>query len=252
MLIVERHQRLLDMLREQRSGQLEPLAEAVGVSVSTVRRDLEALEEQGLIERTHGGAVYRGPRHHSIVFNERMGEQVAQKEAIGAHAAALVQPNTTVLLDGGSTVYYAARQITARPIQVVTCSLSIATLFADDEQVELMLIGGNLYPRSGVMVGPIATRCLHDLHADLLLFSLAGIYEDGCFNQNFAMAEVEQVMIRQAARSVLLMDATKFGRKSLVKVCDVADLEMIVTDPDVSQRWSRQFGDRLVIAAPPA
>lgn len=248
MLIVERQQRLLEILREQKAAQLETLAESLGVSTSTVRRDLEHLEQQGLIERTHGGAVYRGPQRQSIVFAERLNTNVEQKQRIGAAAAALVQPNMTVLLDGGSTVYIAAQQITARPLQVVTNSLLVAQHFADDEQVELMLIGGNLYPRSGVMVGPIATRCLHDLHADLLLFSLAGIYEDGCYNQNLAMAEVEQVMVRQAARSVMLMDASKFGRKSLAKVCEAEQVEQIITDSGVSDRFRRQFGDRLLIA----
>lgn len=248
MLIVERQQRLLEILREQKAAQLETLAESLGVSTSTVRRDLEHLEQQGLIERTHGGAVYRGPQRQSIVFAERLNTNVEQKQRIGTAAAALVQPNMTVLLDGGSTVYIAAQQITARPLQVVTNSLLVAQHFADDEQVELMLIGGNLYPRSGVMVGPIATRCLHDLHADLLLFSLAGIYEDGCYNQNLAMAEVEQVMVRQAARSVMLMDASKFGRKSLAKVCEAEQVEQIITDSGVSDRFRRQFGDRLLIA----
>jgi len=248
MLIVERQQRLLDILRERKAGQLETLAESLSVSVSTVRRDLERLEDQGLVERTHGGAVYRGPQKQSIVFAERLNTNVDRKQAIGRAAAALVQPNMTVLLDGGSTVYLAAQRIAARPLQVVTNSLLVAQHFADDEQVELMLIGGNLYPRSGVMVGPIATRCLHDLHADLLLFSLAGIFDDGCYNQNLAMAEIEQVMMRQAARSVLLMDASKFGRKSLAKVCDVEDVEQVITDAGVSERHRRQFGERLVVA----
>ena len=248
MLIVERQQRLLEILRERKAAQLEALSDAVGVSVSTVRRDLEHLEGQGLVERTHGGAVFRGPHKHSMVFAERLGKNVEQKQAIGRVVAQLVQPNMTVLLDGGSTVYLAAQQITARPLQVVTNSLLVAGHFADDEQVELMLIGGNLYPRSGVMVGPIATRCLHDLHADLLLFSLAGIFEDGCYNQNLAMAEIEQVMMGQAARSLLLMDSSKFGRKSLARVCGVEQVEQIITDNGVSQRFRRRFGDRLAIA----
>lgn len=248
MLIVERQQRVLEILRERKAAQLEALSEAVGVSVSTVRRDLEHLEEQGLVERTHGGAVYRGPHKQSMVFAERLGKNVEQKQAIGRLVAELVQPNMTVLLDGGSTVYLAAQQITARPLQVVTNSLLVAGHFADDEQVELMLIGGNLYPRSGVMVGPIATRCLHDLHADLLLFSLAGIFEDGCYNQNLAMAEIERVMMQQAARSLLLMDSSKFGRKSLARVCGVEQIEQIITDNGVSERFRRRFGDRLAIA----
>jgi DeoR family fructose operon transcriptional repressor len=248
MLIVERQQRLLEILRERKAAQLEALSDAVGVSVSTVRRDLEHLEAQGLVERTHGGAVFRGPHKHSMVFAERLGKNVEQKQAIGRVVAELVQPNMTVLLDGGSTVYLAAQQIDARPLQVVTNSLLVAGHFADDEQVELMLIGGNLYPRSGVMVGPIARRCLHDLHADLLLFSLAGIFEDGCYNQNLAMAEIEQVMMGQAARSLLLMDSSKFGRKSLARVCGVEQVEQIITDNGVSPRFRRRFGDRLAIA----
>ena len=248
MLIVERHQRLLDMLRDLGTAQLENMAEGVGVSVSTVRRDLETLEQQGLVERTHGGAIYRGPQQHHYALSERMKEHIEQKQMIGRHAASLVLPHMTILLDGGSTVHHAAMQIDARPIQVVTNSLTIAQLFADEDQVELMLIGGNLYPRTGVMLGPIATRCLADLHADLMLFSVAGIYDDGCYNQNLAMAEVEQAMMHQAARSVLLMDSTKFGRKSLARVCAVDDLELVITDPDISGRWTKQFGDRLAVA----
>ena len=250
MLIVERQERLLSILRERQTADLDALGDALSVSVSTVRRDLEALEQQGLVERTHGGAVYRGPHHHSIVFNVRLAEHVEAKRLIGRRAAQLVEPHMTVLLDGGSTVYIAAQQIEARPIQVVTNSLSIAQHFADDEQVELMLIGGNLYPRSGVMVGPIATRCLSDLHADLLLFSLAGVFEDGFYNQNLAMAEVEQSMIRQAASAVLLMDSSKFGRKSLARVCGLDLVEAIITDDAVSERWVKQFGERLIVAEP--
>ncbi|MAE61996.1 MAG: DeoR family transcriptional regulator [Planctomycetaceae bacterium] len=246
MLIVERQQRLLEMLREAQTATLEAMSDALGVSGSTVRRDLETLEQQGLIERTHGGAIYRGPHHHSLVFAERMHEHPAAKQAIGAYAAELVEPQMTVCLDGGSTVYYAARQIEARPIQVVTNSLSIANLFTDDEKVELLFVGGNLYPRTGVMLGPIATSALATLHADLLLFSLAGIHDDEAFNQNIAMAEVEQTMMRQAARSVLLMDSRKFGRKSLARVCHVSDVDLVVSDAGVSDRWVKAMGDRLV------
>ncbi len=247
MLILERQERLLDILRERGSWDLESLGEALGVSASTVRRDLDSLEERGLVERTHGGAVYRGPRPHPVSFDERKDQQVESKQAIGKYAAAMVEPGMTVLLDGGSTVFYAAEQITARPLQVVTNSLTIATLFANDEQVDLILIGGALYPRTGVMVGPIATGCLNDLHADLLLFSVAGIFDDDAFNLNIDQAEVERVMLKQAARSVMLMDSTKFGRKSLARVCHGEDVELIVTDGGLSEKWRRRFGDRLMV-----
>lgn len=248
MLIIDRQQRLLDILRERKSADLESLSETLAVSASTVRRDLDALEKQGLVERTHGGAVFRGHRTHPIAFDERMNVQVDAKRAIGKYAASLVEPQMTVLMDGGSTVYFAAQHITARPLQVVTNSLTVANLFANDEQVEVVLVGGTLYPRTAVMVGPLATGCLSDLHADLLLFSVAGIFDDEAYNLNLDQAEVEKVMLRQAARSVLLMDSSKFGRKSLARVCSVEQVDLIVTDAAITERWSKRLGDRLVVA----
>jgi DeoR/GlpR family transcriptional regulator of sugar metabolism len=158
----------------------------------------------------------------------------------------MVQPQMTVLLDGGSTVVYTAQQIVARPIQVVTNSLAVAGIFADDDQVELLVIGGNLYPRTGVLVGSIATGCLADLHADVLLFSLAGIFGNEAFNQNLMMAQVEQAMLRQAVVSMMLMDSSKFGRKSLARVCGLEEVDHIITDAGVDQTWRDQLGHRLV------
>lgn len=254
MLIVDRQHKVLQFLRQRKSAELEDLAREVDVSVSTIRRDLEALEQQGLVARTHGGAVYRGDLsiNPSISMGstlaERLGEHVEQKQAIGRAAAAMVRPQMTLLLDGGSTVIYAARQITARPIQVVTNSLAVAATFAEDDQVELLIIGGSLYPRTGVTIGPIATGCLADLHADLLFFSVAGIFGDAAFNVNMAMAAVEQAMMRQAAQSVLLMDQSKFGRKSLARVCGVDEVDRIIADTGVDEEWRMQLGDRLLVA----
>ena len=252
MLIVERQQLLLDMLRQRKAAQLEELAREVGVSSSTVRRDLEALEQRGQIRRTHGGAVYEEQRdaasQPTAPLNARMNECVEGKRAIARYVDSIVQPQMTLLMDGGSTVIYAAQQITARPLQIVTNSLSVANIFADDEQVELLVVGGSLYGRTGVLVGPIATGCLSELHADLLLFSLGGIYGDAAFNFNLTMVQVEQVMMQQAAESVMLMDSSKFGRKCLVRVCGLDEVSQIVTDSGVDPSWRQELGDRLVVA----
>jgi DeoR family fructose operon transcriptional repressor len=252
MLIIERQQKVLDMLRQQKTAQLDDLASQLSVSGSTIRRDLEVLEQQGKIERTRAGAIYiettNGTTNGEIALTARLAEHAQQKKIIGTYAANLVKPQMTVLLDGGSTIIIAAELITARPIQVVTNSIAIAHLFKDDDQVELILAGGNLYPRTETTVGPIATGTLADLHADLLLFSLAGIYDDAAFNINLSMARVEQMMMQQATRSILLMDSSKFGRKSLVRVCGVGEVDTIVTDGKVDSSWCDQLGDRLVVA----
>jgi len=247
MLIVERQKKLLDMLKEQKSAQLEALAETLGVSSSTVRRDVEVLEEQGLVERTHGGVIFRPRSTASLALEERMREQVDAKRQIGAAAAKLVDPGMTVYIDGGSTVHYCIEQITARPLQVVTNSLTVANHFAVDERVELLVLGGSHYPRTGVLIGPITTQALSNLHADLLFFSCAGMYETEVFNSSLVMAEVERMAIRQAARKILLIDSTKFGRKSLARICSVDELDLIITDNAVSEKWRRILGDRLQV-----
>ena len=251
MLIEQRQNRLLELLRERGGAELDELAEALGVSRSTVRRDVEALERAGHARRTHGGAVpigAEGTAEPSVALAARYEERVSEKKAIAERAAALVQPQMTLLLDGGSTVVYAAQRITARPLQVVTNSLSIANLFANDERVELSLLGGSLYPRTEVTVGPVAHKSLSDLHADLLLFSLAGIYGDACFNINLPMAELEERMLEQAARRVMLMDSGKFGRKSLVRVCRIDQVDAIVADDALESSWRERLGDRLLLA----
>lgn len=260
MLIAERQRVVLQALRDRKSVQLDELARELGVSTATVRRDLDTLVARGVAERTHGGAIYLGEAGvtggaaipgiagSSLALATRMGEEVRAKQQIGKVAASMVLPQMTVLMDGGSTVFIAAQQITARPIQVVTSSLPIANLFSEDDAVEVVLIGGTLYPRTGVTVGPIASGCLADLHADMLLFSVAGIYGDEAFNQNLAMAQVEQTMMRQAARSVMLMDSTKFGRKSLARVCALSEIDTIITDARIAGEWRERLGESLVIA----
>jgi len=204
MLIVERQQKLLDLLKARQTASLDELSRELDVSSSTVRRDLEALEKEGSVRRTHGGAVYRGPAkpngagggsaspHPSLAM--RMQENVAAKRTIGALAAAMIEPNMTVLMDGGSTVILTAQQVSARPIQVVTNSLSIAQHFKDDEAAEVVLAGGTLYPRTEVTTGPLCRGTLAELHADIASMYLAGVYDDDAFNINMAMASVEQAM----------------------------------------------------------
>jgi len=254
LLIVERQNRLLELLRERKTAQLEVLAEALAVSSSTVRRDVEALEEQGLVARTHGGVIFRQPspaaqrNTAAMALEDRMHEQVEAKQMIAAEVGKLVEPGMTVYLDGGSTMHFAVGHIRARPLQVVTNSLTVALRFAEDDGVELLVLGGSHYPRTGVLIGPITTQSLAGVHADLMLFSGAGLYEGHVYNSNLALAEVEKLAMRQAARKVLLMDSTKFGRKSLAHICAVEELDLIVADGAVEGRWREALGKRLRVA----
>ncbi len=247
MLIVDRQKKLLEILRRMRSAPLEQLAGELDVSSSTVRRDVETLQEQGLVESTRGGVIFRGRGAGSLALDQRMREQVRAKRGIGKAAAAMIEPGMTVYFDGGSTIHYTVQQVTARPLQVVTNSLTVADHFANDDRVELLLLGGTLYPRSGVLVGPITTQALAEIHADLMFFSVTGIYQHDIFNSNLPMVQVEKLALRQVARKVLLEDSSKFGRKGLSRVCSVEDLDLIITDCAISRHWRTLLRDRLQV-----
>lgn len=212
---------------------VDTLATELRVSPSTVRRDLDRLEEERLISRTHGGAIWIGDRDggtRPYAFDQRVDFEAAAKQQLAAAAAELVKPGETILLDGGTTTFHLARQLVGRSLQIITNSLPIADVFVNDENVELFVTGGVLYPRYGVLLGPIADRTLQDVHANTLFMSVAGIRDGSMYNQNLLLVEAERRMIRQAQRVVLVADATKFGQTALARLGPIDEVDVVVTD----------------------
>ena len=144
MLPETRRRQLLELISRQGFATLEELVKSLGVSESTVRRDLESLDLAGSVKRTHGGAVYAGEVRAMPAFDERTQTAITEKQAIGQATAALLEDGDTVLLDGGTTTLEVARALIGRRLQVVTNSLPIAQLVASSQQTDLILIGGHV------------------------------------------------------------------------------------------------------------
>ena len=239
-MIIEQRQSLLqDLLAQQGMSNLDSLAAELGVSQSTIRRDIEALVERGLARRTHGGVIWTGDRNtptRPYAFDQRLGDQVDAKRLIARAAANLVQPGQTILIDGGTTTYYLAEALVGRPLQIVTNSLPIAQLFLNDENVELILTGGLLYPRYGVLLGPTSESMLASIHAQMLFFSVAGIHDASLYNQNLLLVQAERRMMEQAQNVILLADYGKFGHQALVRLCGLDQIDVVVSDPQLDER----------------
>lgn len=247
---VERRSRLLDIIRVRGFAALDELVRELGVSESTVRRDLDALEEHGAARRTHGGALYSGGMPRLAEFDERQPANWAAKRAIASAAAQLIEDGETVLLDGGTTTYEVARLLVGRPLQVVTNSLPVANLFASESRTDLVLLGGYVSPRTGVCLGPYANELLGRLHVTTTVLSAAGIAEEGLFNAHLLLAETEQAMLKAASRVCVVADSSKFGRKSLTLVCSLDRIDVVVCDDGLPQRWRDVIaasGPRLVV-----
>jgi DeoR family fructose operon transcriptional repressor len=250
----ERRSRLLDIIRIRGFAALDELVRELGVSESTIRRDLDALEEQGAARRTHGGVLYSGGMPRLAEFDERQPANWAAKRAIAAAAAQLIDDGETVLLDGGTTTYEVARLLVGRSLQVVTNSLPVANLFASEARTDLVLLGGYVSPRTGVCLGPYANELLGRLHVTTTVLSAAGIAEEGLFNAHLLLAETEQAMLKAASRVMVVADSSKFGRKSLTLVSALDAIDTLVSDDGMTQAWRDVVagaGARLVIATVP-
>jgi len=250
----ERRSRLLDIIRVRGFAALDELVRELGVSESTVRRDLDALEEHGSAKRTHGGVLYSGGMPRLAEFDERQPANWAAKRAIAVAAADVIEDGETVLLDGGTTTYEVARLLVGRSLQVVTNSLPVANLFASEARTDLVLLGGYVSPRTGVCLGPYANELLGRLHVTTTVLSAAGIAEEGLFNAHLLLAETEQAMLKAASRVIVVADSSKFGRKSLTLVSDLDGIDLVVSDEGLPQPWREivtAAGPRLMVVPVP-
>ncbi len=235
MLVEERRQRVLDLITQRGFASLADLSGAVGVSDSTVRRDLEYWEQQGLIRRTHGGAAFVGDPTAFPALEERSASQLEEKRAIARAVAGRINEGDTVLLDGGTTTLEVARLLVGRSLQVVTNSLPIAQLFASRRETDLVILGGYVYPRTGVALGPLTVRMMEDLHVHQVIMSVGGITARGLFNSNLLLVETERQMMRCSDEVVVVADHTKIGRPALAYLCELDAIDTLIVDSGLTQ-----------------
>ncbi|MFU7561731.1 DeoR/GlpR family DNA-binding transcription regulator [Roseiconus sp. JC912] len=246
-----RRERLRLLIRQTGFSSLGELAESVSVSESTVRRDLELLEQSGDVQRTHGGVFWTGESSTIRAFEGRTDSTWAVKAAIGSVAAELVEENDTILLDGGSTTYELARRLVGRQLQVVTNSLPVAHLLSSSDSIDLVTIGGCVRGRMAVAIGPMADAMLRQINVRLAFLSVAGINERGFFNNNMMLVESEKAMLAAADRVYVVADSTKFGKVSLSHLCGLGDVHGIISDTGLSSAWKNRIeeaGVDLVLA----
>jgi DeoR family transcriptional regulator, fructose operon transcriptional repressor len=226
-----RQLRIRQLIESNEFVDLETLRRELAASVSTLRRDLIELEQQGVLKRVYGGAMAAQPSANSTLdFQFQSGRMQDEKERIAAAVAGLVEDGQTVILDGGSTVAAVSRHLAERRLQVVTNSLAIAEVFADARQIELTLTGGYLYPRTRVLVGPLCEHTLSTVRADTLIMGIGGVTQAGYSNNNTLVVGPERKMIEVSQRVIVVADHGKFGKSAMIPVAplDVADL--VVSD----------------------
>ena len=239
MLLDQRRDVILQLIQKQGFASLQSLSEATGASESTLRRDLELLDRNGQIRRTRGGAAYVG--ESLTPFEVRRDRASAEKQRLGKRTAELIQPGETVLLDGGTTTLEVARNLAGKSLQVVTNSLPIVTVLAGAPDIELIFLGGYLYPKTGVTLGPLTTAALERMKVRRLVLSAGGMTTDGLFNSNSLLVDAERKMIEAADEVVVVADGTKFGHSELAFLCGWKVVDRIVVDQEPAPEWRDVF-----------
>jgi DeoR/GlpR family transcriptional regulator of sugar metabolism len=160
-----------------------------------------------------------------------------EKTRIGQAAAGLIQDGQTIILGGGSTVAEVAKSLFDRPIQVITNSIPVAQVFWECRQTEVTLTGGYLYPRLGIQFGPICERMLQSVSADIAIMGIRGITADGVSDSSTLVVESIRAMIKCAQRVIIVADHSKFGRKAMVHVADLTEIDQFISDRELAPEF---------------
>jgi DeoR family transcriptional regulator of aga operon len=226
---------ILEELSRNGSVSVASLADRLDVSLATVRRDLQLLEEQRLVSRVHGGAVARGVLYE-LPLRYKAARHQEEKRRIAEAAAELVGDGATVGLTGGTTTTEVARMLAERAgLTVVTNALNIASELAVRANLKLLVPGGVARPESYELVGPIAEATLGGLNLDIVFLGVDGISaESGCTTHHEVEAFTNRVLMRRAQRVVVVADSSKLGRIAFARICSIDEIDGLLTDADAS------------------
>jgi DeoR family transcriptional regulator of aga operon len=259
MIPAQRRAIVLDHIRARGAASVQELSDAIGISISTVRRDLEHLEERGYLERTHGGALIQKQRQSTFEPEAAITAQFAraEKTAIGYAAAASLRSGESVIFDSSSTVMAAAQACIERDLALtaVTNDLGIGQALASTPKIRVVVLGGTVRAGSLTMFGEPGQDFLGNLNADVAFIGTHAISGSTLTETSLETAAMKRAMIAAARRVVLLADASKFQPAAFCRICDVTDIHEVITDSgadDAAIAKLRDLGLRVTIVAPEA
>jgi DeoR family transcriptional regulator, aga operon transcriptional repressor len=232
-----RAERILQALNHHGSVSIQDLIDSLKVSVATVRRDLQELEEQGMLRRVHGGAIsiaplFYEPFRNDSSFQDQIERQAAEKKRIARAAAELVRDGDTIMLTAGTTTTEIMRSLTQRRgVSVVTNAVNVAMELSKRKDVNVIVTGGDLRGNWFALVGPAAAHTIAQFFPALVFLGASGVdAERGLTSYDPDEAAVNNLMVRQARRRVAVADHTKLGVVASALICPINALDLLITD----------------------
>lgn len=248
MLAIERRNAILAKLSAEGKVIVSELSLEFDVTEETIRRDLEKLDKEGLAKKTYGGAVVNQSLNTDLPYHVRKRSNVEQKEYIAEKIAGMIHDGDYIMLDSSSTAIYVTKYIkNLKNITLITNSVEMLIELADKTDWKVLSTGGALKKGSLSLVGASAERMIRSFHVDLAVCSSKGIdINMGVTDSNEKDSEIKRAIFDSATRKVLAVDSSKFDKISFVRVGDIADIDVVVTDKEPTARWIEHFSEKNV------
>lgn len=245
--LTARQQEILERLEQQGRVEVAALAQALGVSEVTVRKDLQELESLSLLKRVHGGAVLAHRSKYNLSLGDKIGKESAAKLAIAREALKLIHDGDTLILDAGSTTLALARLLLGRfqGLTIITNSLPIIAELSRSGRFELISLGGMVRLHSLAMIGPLTVASLKRLHADRAFLGATGVtLERGLCTPNIIEAETKAAMVAAATERVALVDHSKIGEASLAPFASWEEIHHLISDRPLPEAFAKTLTER--------
>jgi DeoR/GlpR family transcriptional regulator of sugar metabolism len=240
----ERIRGIVKILEQENRVLITDLCKIYDTTPVTIRKDLDILEDEGILKRTHGGAILHKPLFHGLALNEKEKLFADEKKRIADEAVKLISEGDVVILDSGSTTTQLARNMkNLKDVTVITNAVNIALELASSN-LEIILTGGSFQKDSSTLIGPLADEVLRKISADKLFHGVDGVdYETGLTTPNIIEAHTSREMMNRAGENILLVDSSKFGRRSLGVICQVKEINKIITTKKMDKNEVQKFVD---------
>ncbi len=228
--LAERREKIIEMLSSSSYVTVEEFVRCMGVSAVTIRSDLSSLEKEGVLIRTHGGAMIVEKKSQARFISQTMKEYEEEKKAIAKKACTLLSDGNTIILDSGSTTTRMVDSLTQSRLTVVTNNIIALDAMADKSNINVIALGGQLRRESMGTIGPIANAAVKSLNVDIYFMGGAAYNRDGISSTDLTESELKKSMLRASEKVVFLADSTKFGKKSFSTICTWDKVDTFITD----------------------
>lgn len=246
----DRRDEILRFISDKDYVTVEELALRFSVSCVTIRSDLDAMEQKGLLHRTHGGATCPEKKSIARLISKTINEFKDEKELIAKKASELIALGDTVIVDSGSTTVHISKYLSGRKVTMVTGSLFAIDNVVNDESVEVVVLGGSLRRFSLGAIGYFTRLQLEKLHADIFFMGASGYSSEGIYCSNVIESETKMAMIKSSSKVCLLSDSSKEGINAFASICSWKDIDIFVTNKisDGLRARLEQDGVEIIIA----